>query len=442
MKQDAKKPTKGFRELGLSSDFLKIIKERGFTAPSPIQEQAIPVALKGKDVIGIAQTGTGKTLAFCLPMLQKLRMEDKAGLVVVPTRELALQVKEEIDRSAQNLGFTTVLIIGGAHMQRQIHRLKREPDVIICTPGRMNDHIERRTAKLDRIGYLVLDEADRMLDMGFTKQIDAILKALPPKRQTMLFSATMPPAIKKLAQGYMQKPVTIEVTPEGTSAKNVQQGMYYLKSERRYDLLQHLLKKHKGKPVLVFCRTKYGTKKMAKNLSRDGFPAEELHSNRTLHQRLKAMENFKNGKSQVMVATDVAARGIDVKEIALVVNYDLPEQLEDYVHRIGRTGRAGHKGHAVSFALPNQRRTVKEIEKIVGVRIPVIESKESVSKQELEDTPQESEKKGKNRKQRGRKPGNRYRKDAKKRNSTGKKKHQSPRDKKKRDRSNQKRKQR
>jgi ATP-dependent RNA helicase RhlE len=434
MKQDKKKPTKGFRELGLSSDFLKIIKERGFVEPSPIQEKAIPLALKGKDIIGIAQTGTGKTLAFCLPMLQRIRIDGKQGIVVVPTRELALQVKEEIDRSAQNLGFKTVLIIGGAHMQRQIQRLKREPDIIICTPGRMNDHIDRRTAKLGNIGYLVLDEADRMLDMGFTKQIDEILKEVPKNRQTFLFSATMPPAIKKIAQGYMQNPVTVEVAPAGTSAKNIQQGIYYIKPEKRVELLKHLLTKHKGKPVLVFCRTKHGTKKMARNLTRDGFHAEELHSNRTLAQRLKAMENFKKGRSQVMVATDVAARGIDVKEIALVVNYDLPEQLEDYVHRIGRTGRAGHKGHAVSFALPHQRRTIKTIEKIVGIRIPVLEAKESVSMEEVSNTPQEPEKKkGKNRKQRGRKPGNRYRKDAKKQ--------QSPRDKKKRDRRKQKRQQ-
>jgi ATP-dependent RNA helicase RhlE len=410
MKQDAKKPERGFSDLGLSSDFLEVIKQRGFTTPSPIQEQAIPVALKGKDVIGIAQTGTGKTLAFCLPMLQQIVHTQKTGLVVVPTRELALQVREEIDRTGQNLGFRTALIIGGANMSHQIKTLRRGPHIIVATPGRLNDHINRRTAKLQDVGFLVLDEADRMLDMGFAKQIDEILKSVPKQRQTFLFSATMPPAIKRIASGYMSNPVHIEVAPAGTSAKNIEQGMYYLESGQRMGLLTKLLNKYYDKPVLVFCRTKHATKKMARVLERDGFRSEELHSNRTLQQRRKALDNFKSGRSLVMVATDVAARGLDVKEIALVVNYDLPEQHEDYVHRIGRTGRAGHSGRAVSFAMPHQRRDVKSIEKLVGIRIPVLETEGTLSINDLKNRSDEPQGKPQNRRNRGgRRPGDRYR---------------------------------
>ena len=347
-----------FDDLGLSRDLVKILTRLGFKTPTPIQEQAIPLALKGEDVIGIAQTGTGKTLAFFLPMLQKLDEKKGTGLIVVPTRELAHQVKDEIDRVGGHLGFKTVLLIGGANMERQIRTLKRGPHVIVATPGRLIDHLERRTARLDKVRVLVLDEADRMLDMGFAPQINRILKTVPTDRQTMLFSATMPPEIARMAKGYMRNPSRVEIARAGTSAENIEQGVYYVETSNKFRLLQDLLEEYKHKPVLVFVRTKHGTRKMARVLNKEGYRAEELHSNRTLNQRRGALENFKKGRSKIMVATDVASRGIDVKEIALVVNYDIPDKNEDYVHRIGRTGRAGHSGRAVSFVALDRKSVV------------------------------------------------------------------------------------
>src|SRR3989338_1209232 len=368
-----------FIDLGLSKDMTRILTRLEFTTPTPIQEQAIPIALRGDDVIGIAQTGTGKTLAFALPMLQMLNISKKTGLVIVPTRELAHQVKEDIDRIGGHLGFKTVLLVGGANMERQIRSLQRGPHIIIATPGRLNDHIDRKTVRLHTVGVLVLDEADRMLDMGFAPQIDQILKSVPKERQTFLFSATMPPAIAKIARGYMRNPEHIEVSPAGTSAKNIEQGVYFVEPTNRFRLLQDLLEEYRSRPVLVFCRTKHGTKKMAHILNREKFPCEELHSNRSLNQRRLALERFKSGKCKTLIATDVASRGIDVKEIALVVNYDLPDQLEDYVHRIGRTGRAGHTGRAVSFAATDQFRDVKTIERLVGETIEILEAPGTLS---------------------------------------------------------------
>ena len=372
-----------FDDLGLSRDLVKILTRLGFKTPTPIQEQAIPLALKGEDVIGIAQTGTGKTLAFFLPMLQKLDEKKGTGLIVVPTRELAHQVKDEIDRVGGHLGFKTVLLIGGANMERQIRTLKRGPHVIVATPGRLIDHLERRTARLDKVRVLVLDEADRMLDMGFAPQINRILKTVPTDRQTMLFSATMPPEIARMAKGYMRNPSRVEIARAGTSAENIEQGVYYVETSNKFRLLQDLLEEYKHKPVLVFVRTKHGTRKMARVLNKEGYRAEELHSNRTLNQRRGALENFKKGRSKIMVATDVASRGIDVKEIALVVNYDIPDKNEDYVHRIGRTGRAGHSGRAVSFVALSQHSDVKAIERLLGIEIDVLEAPGTLSIEEV-----------------------------------------------------------
>ncbi len=378
MNEETQKP-QGFSDLNLSKNILEALNKLGFTTPTPIQEKAIPLGLKGKDVIGIAQTGTGKTLAFTLPMIQRIGALGGKGLILVPTRELAHQVREEIEKVGSKIGIQSVLLIGGAAMEPQIYKLKKNPHIIVATPGRMIDHLERRTIKLHDVQTLVLDEADRMLDMGFTPQINRILETVPAERQTLLFSATMASGVAKIAHSYMREPVKIEVTPTGTSAKNIVQGIYYVEQDRKFELLESLIAEHKDELVMVFCRTKHGTKKMAHTLNKNRIKTEELHSNRSLNQRRNALENFKNRKSHVLIATDVAARGIDVKEIALVVNYDLPEQLEDYVHRIGRTGRAGHTGKAVSFATPGQFRDVKSIERIVGREIPALESQFAVS---------------------------------------------------------------
>ncbi len=385
MKVGSNKPKTGFTDLGLSNDLTKILEKLKFITPTPIQKKAIPVVLQGKDVIGIAQTGTGKTLAFFLPMLQDISKNRGMGLIVVPTRELAHQVDEEINKVGQRLGFKTALIIGGANMDRQMRMLKRRPHIIVATPGRLNDHIKRRTVRLDFVRMLVLDEADRMLDMGFAPQINEILRAVPKDHQTLLFSATMPDGVVKIAQGYMTDPVMVKVATTEIAARNIKQGIYYVRKSNKFDLLKDLLQKYKDGPVLVFCRTKHATQKMTRVLNSDGYHAEELHSNRSLGQRRRALENFKTGRSRVMIATDVAARGIDVKEIALVVNHDLPDKNEDYIHRIGRTGRAGHIGHAVSFAEPDQYRDVQIIERLIGVKIPILEARYSYPLHELEN---------------------------------------------------------
>lgn len=383
MKKETRERNNRFTDLGLSADIIKVLSRLNFVQPTPIQMQSIPAALDGKDVLGIAQTGTGKTLAFFLPMLQNIKKDRGIGLVVAPTRELALQVQEEIDRVGKRIGLYSALLIGGANMERQIRQLKRGPHVIVATPGRLIDHLERRTVKLDKVSILVLDEADRMLDMGFAPQIDRILKSVPDNRQTLLFSATMPEGVTKIAHSYMQDPVRVEVAPAGSSSKNVDQGIFYVDKANKFNLLLDILKQYKNLPVLVFSRTKYGAKKMTRVLNKEGFKAEELHSNRTLNQRRRALDNFKKGKTHVMVATDVAARGIDVKEIALVINYDIPEQKEDYVHRIGRTGRAGHKGEAVTFVEPEQYGDMEAIKKIVDANISVLEAPGALTQKEM-----------------------------------------------------------
>ncbi|MBT3230917.1 DEAD/DEAH box helicase [Candidatus Uhrbacteria bacterium] len=373
MKQETSKRIVRFTDLGLSDDLLKALERLSFTEPTPIQAKAIPLALDGQDVIGIAQTGTGKTFAFALPMIQNIMASGGTGLIVVPTRELAFQVREEIDKAGRALRIKTALLIGGANIGQQIRSLRARPHIVVATPGRLIDHIERKTVKLDRVCMLVLDEADRMLDMGFAPQINQVLKSVPSDRQTMLFSATMAPEVAKIGHGYMKNPVKVEVIPTVTSASQIQQGVFYVEASKKFALLECILEEYKDGPVLVFCRTKRGTQKMARVLSKSGRRTEELHSNRSLNQRRYALANFKSGKSKTLVATDVAARGIDVKEIALVVNYDIPERDEDYIHRIGRTGRAGHTGCAVSFVQPEQRRDMKAIERLIGADIEVLE---------------------------------------------------------------------
>jgi ATP-dependent RNA helicase RhlE len=356
--------TPRFEDLGIAESLLTILQEKGYTTPTPIQHQSIPIGLTGADVMGIAQTGTGKTLAFGIPMIQRLGTTKGRGLVILPTRELALQVDETFKKIGQKLGLRTVVLIGGENIQKQNRALSAKPHIIIATPGRLIDHMKQRTVNLSDIKILVLDEADRMFDMGFAPQLKQILGSLPKERQTMLYSATMPPEIVKIATLSMKMPIRVEVAPAGTSAEKVEQEMILVRKEDKQRLLEKLLQENKG-TVLVFSRTKHGAKRISKKLTADGFSSAEIHSDRSLSQRIKALDGFKSGKIRVLIATDIAARGIDVKDIELVINYDLPDQTEDYVHRIGRTGRAGSTGKAISFATPDQKGDIKNIERLI-----------------------------------------------------------------------------
>ena len=357
-----------FRGLGIAPNILKILDSLNFKKPTPIQSQCIPSGIEGKDMIGVAQTGTGKTLAFGVPMIQHC-LAGKLGLIVLPTRELAIQVEEVLKTLGGHLGIRTVVLIGGEHMGRQIQTLRRGAQIVIGTPGRIIDHLERKTLRLDSVGVLILDEADRMFDMGFAPQLKRILDTLPTKRQTMLFSATMPENIVKLAKAYMQLPLRVEVAPQGTAAERVEQELFFIQREDKPKLLKKILYEHRG-PILVFSKTKHGAHKIVMTVRSLGHGAAEIHSNRSLPQRKEALQGFKNGKYRVLVATDIAARGIDVKDIELVINYDLPENPEDYVHRIGRTGRAGMAGKAISFATPDQRGDVFGIERLIRTSLP------------------------------------------------------------------------
>ncbi len=360
----------GFNGLGIAPKLLESLERNGYTEPTPIQAKAIPVAIEGKDVIGIAQTGTGKTLAFGIPMIQRLAITKGRGLVILPTRELALQVEESFAKFGRHLNLRTAVLIGGASMKMQLGMLYRKPHIIIGTPGRINDHIEQRTLKLDDVHTLVLDEADRMLDMGFEPQIRRILQAVPKDRQTMLFSATMPSEIIGMANSYMKTPLRVEVATAGTAAANVDQEIFFVSRDEKARLMEKLLEEYRG-PVLVFSRTKHGASKIARLIRSMGHNSAEIHSDRSLAQRRRALEGFKSGEYRVLVATDIAARGIDVKNIELVLNFDLPDVAEDYVHRIGRTGRAGASGKAISFAMFDQRGDVKAIERILRKSLPV-----------------------------------------------------------------------
>ncbi len=367
----------GFNGLGIAPKLLDVLAKLKFSEPTPIQKQSIPLGIEGKDIIGIAQTGTGKTLAFGIPMLQRLAREGGQGLIIAPTRELAVQIDESLKKIGAGFGLKTAVLIGGEDFGKQLRRLKAKPHIFIATPGRLNDHLERRTVSLNLVRVVALDEADRMLDMGFMPQIKTIFEKLPEKRQTLLFSATMPAKIVSLAAKYMQLPVRIEVAPAGTTAKDVSQEIFFVAKPSKPDLLLSILAEYRGS-VLVFMRTKHEAKKIARILKQAGHSSAEIHSNRSLGQRREALEGFKLGRYRVLVATDIAARGIDVTGIELVINFDLPENPEDYVHRIGRTGRAGAVGHAISFAMPNQRGDITNIERLIKKTLPLRESKHSI----------------------------------------------------------------
>ena len=375
MKQVQHQTNVSFYGLGIAPKILDILDRLKFTHPTPIQHKAIPIGIEEKDIIGVAQTGTGKTLAFTIPIIQRLSQRKGCALILVPTRELAIQVNETFQKVAPHFGIKTAVIIGGASMHKQLKALRKNPRILIATPGRLVDHMERRTIVLANVNVLVLDEADRMLDMGFKPQIERIIKFVPRDRQTMFFSATIPEEIVKMATAHMKLPIHIEVAPSGTTAERVIQEVFIVKGSLKRQLLIKLLERYHG-PVLIFSRTKMGAKQITRGLRRINLKVAEIHSNRTLAQRREALDGFKAGKYKVLVATDIAARGIDVTGIELVINYDLPDDTENYVHRIGRTGRAGHEGRAISFATPEQGKDIKNIERLIKTALLIVEHPE------------------------------------------------------------------
>ncbi|MDE2121794.1 MAG: DEAD/DEAH box helicase, partial [Betaproteobacteria bacterium] len=348
-----------FASLGLSEPILRAVGEQGYSTPTPIQAQAIPAVLAGGDLLAAAQTGTGKTAAFTLPLLHRLSAGEPARnsrgqvvprvLVLVPTRELAAQVAENVRDYGKHLKLRCMVMYGGVGMQPQVDALRRGVDIVVATPGRMLDHHGQRTLDLSGIDTLVLDEADRMLDMGFIHDIRKVLSLLPPKRQNLLFSATFSDEIKTLANSLLARPKVIEVARRNTAAATVVQIVHPVGRERKRELLSHLVREHNWFQVLVFMRTKHGANRLAEQLRGDGIGADAIHGNKSQGARTRALGDFKSGKLQVLVATDIAARGIDIDQLPLVVNYELPNVPEDYVHRIGRTGRAGAEGRAISL---------------------------------------------------------------------------------------------
>ena len=354
-----------FSNLGIKTSILNILNKEGIKVPTPIQSKAIPVAISGQDLFGVAQTGTGKTFAFGIPLIQRILEKGGRALVILPTRELTIQVEENLKIIGGRLGIRTASVIGGEPINKQIFMLRKDPHIIVATPGRLLDHIERKTIRLNGVKILVLDEADMMFDMGFAPQIESIIKRIPDTdRQTLLFSATMPAAIIKLAEKYLRSPLKIEVAPAGSTADLVDQEIYLIKPEDKFKTLEKILREYKNL-VLVFVRTRHGANNLSTKLNSLGYQSSEIHSNLSLNQRKTSLSNFKSGKTRILVATDVAARGLDINDVQLVLNYDLPENSEDYVHRIGRTARAGKGGKAISFSLPHQRREIQKVERLI-----------------------------------------------------------------------------
>ena len=369
-----------FTELSISETILKALLTKGYQTPTPIQEKAIPVALDGKDLLGIAQTGTGKTAAFAIPIIQmlnesrvkKVRREIKA-LILTPTRELAIQIDECFEDYSQYTNLRHAVVFGGVNQRPQVEQLRRGVDILTATPGRLLDLIAQKHISLNGISHFVLDEADRMLDMGFIHDIKRLLPLLPKQKQTLFFSATMPAAIAKLSRSILSKPVRVEVTPASSAVDTVDQHLYFVEKSLKSNLLFTVLQKAQSKSVLVFSRTKHGADRIARVLNKKGIGCEAIHGNKSQNARQRALTNFKSGKTRVIIATDIAARGIDIANLEMVINYDLPDVAETYVHRIGRTGRAGKSGTALSFCAPNERMMVKDIQKLTGKKLnPVL----------------------------------------------------------------------
>jgi ATP-dependent RNA helicase RhlE len=369
-----------FEKLNLIEPILRALKTEGYTTPTPIQEQAIPILLERKDLLGCAQTGTGKTAAFAIPILQLLHQDElyKASvgistLILTPTRELAIQIGESFAAYGRHLKLKHTVIFGGVSQKSQTDALRAGVNILIATPGRLLDLMNQRYVKLDHIKIFVLDEADRMLDMGFIHDVKKVIAKLPPKRQTLFFSATMPKEISALANSILTHPVRVEVTPVSSTANTIQQSLYYVDKKNKKSLLLHLLKDESIITALVFTRTKHGADKVTVDLNKAGVHAEAIHGNKSQNARQRALSNFKLQKTRVLVATDIAARGIDVDELSTVINFELPNIPETYVHRIGRTGRAGLSGKSISFCDFEEREFLRDIQKLIGKPIPVID---------------------------------------------------------------------
>jgi ATP-dependent RNA helicase RhlE len=371
-----------FQDLNLIEPILRALKTEGYTTPTPIQEQAIPILLQHKDLLGCAQTGTGKTAAFAIPILQLLyqdRLQHKEqktikALILTPTRELAIQIDESFAAYGKHTGLKHLVIFGGVNQNPQTDALRRGVDILVATPGRLLDLMNQRYVNLEHIKMLVLDEADRMLDMGFVHDVKKIIAKVPAKRQTLFFSATMPKEIQQLADTILNKPEKVEVTPVSSTADTIQQLLYYVEKNDKRSLLTHILKDKEIKTALVFTRTKHGADKVVKDLIRVGITAEAIHGNKSQNARQRALTNFKNRTTRVLIATDIAARGIDIDELTHVINYELPNIPETYVHRIGRTGRAGASGIALSFCDEEEIEFLKDIHKLISKEIPVEEA--------------------------------------------------------------------
>jgi ATP-dependent RNA helicase RhlE len=372
--QATESETASFDTLGLSAEVLRAVRDAGYTTPTPIQAQAIPLVLKGRDIMGLAQTGTGKTAAFTLPIVDRFidGPQRTRALVLTPTRELCVQVEESVHKYAKHSKLTVVSVYGGVPLEPQQKMLRAGVDIVVATPGRLIDHLERQNVVFDDLEVLVLDEADRMLDMGFAPQINRIVSDVPKYRQTLLFSATMPPEVEALARKYLRKPIVVQVGRRSQAASTVTHAVYPVPRDRKSALLAQLLREAALDSVLVFTRTKHGADRVVRHLEREGIEATAMHADKTQPQRTKALQDFKSGKVRVLVATDIAQRGLDISDITHVVNYDVPQQAEDYVHRIGRTGRAEKEGDAFTFMSPDEIAMVRSIERVIGQPIPRI----------------------------------------------------------------------
>lgn len=370
-----------FKDLHLVEPILKALEAEGYTTPTPIQEQSIPEVLKGRDLLGLAQTGTGKTAAFAIPILQNLFLQKRTErnhpqfiktLILTPTRELAIQIDESFAAYGKGMGLKHTVIFGGVSQHSQVQALQRGVDILIATPGRLLDLITQRYINLQHLQMFVLDEADRMLDMGFIHDVKKTITYLPAKRQTLFFSATMPKEIAGLASSILNNPVKVEVTPVSTTVEKIEQSVFYVDKPDKKLLLQHILQDKAIERVLIFTRTKHGADKVVKDLNPKGIKAEAIHGNKSQNARQRALTNFKDGSIRVLVATDIASRGIDVDELTHVINYELPNIPETYVHRIGRTGRAGKSGVAFSFCDAEEREFLRDINKLIGIPVPVV----------------------------------------------------------------------
>ena len=363
-----------FDSLALAEPLLHALQQEGYTTPTPIQAQAIPIVLQGKDLLGCAQTGTGKTAAFALPILHKLLESEKQkgirALIVTPTRELAIQIGDSFKAYGRNTPIQTTVVFGGVKAHKQIASLKGRTDILVATPGRVFDLYHQGYVKLGQLQLFVLDEADRMLDMGFIHDVKRLIQLLPAKRQTLFFSATMPPAIVKLANTLLTTPARVEVTPVSSTAETIQQKLYFCTQAEKQALLMHVLEDKEINPVLIFTRTKHGADRVVKFLVKQTVKAEAIHGNKSQNARQKALENFRNGSIRVLVATDIASRGIDIDELKYVINFEVPNISETYVHRIGRGGRAGNEGVAITFCSPEEKVDWQAIERLTKQKIP------------------------------------------------------------------------